>query len=439
NGEPDEGAQESLAIHLHRLGVALNFPDDRRLRETHVLNPHWVTEGIYALLNSERLKSAKGVLRVGDMEKDLDAPRYPKAMHQFLLDLMEKFELCFSFGDRYLIPELLDPQQPKEAVKFDQAGCLNFQYHYPVIPTGLLPRFIVRTHVLSEKYRWRTGVILNFEGNRALVKADLQERRVYISIDGPVAGRQRMLAMIREDFDTIHSDIQHLYPAEMVPLPSHPQVTVEHHELEVLGRNNIAAVWQKVIGDEIVKVPVRDLLNGVDLASRSVDEEALRVFYSYSHVDAKQRLRLDKHLSPLRRSGLITDWYDNEILPGDDWAEEIAQKMQAADIVLLLVSPDFVDSYYCYEIEHSDAMKKHQDGTAQVIPIIVATTHGWTKLPFGRLNALPTSGKPIPNWKPNQDAGWANVAAGIERVAEDLMERREIRTNQVGSDRRSLE
>ena len=439
NGELDEGAQESLATHLHRLGVALNFRDDRRLRETHVLNPHWVTEGIYALLNSDRLKSTKGVLRLGDMEKDLDTHRYPKEMYQFLLDLMEKFELCFSFRDRYLIPELLDPQQPKESDKFDPAVCLNFQYHYPVIPTGLLPRFIVRTHVLSEKYRWRTGVILDFEGNRALVKADLEERRVYIAIDGPLAGRQRMLAMIREDFDAIHRDIQHLNPAEMVPLPSHPQVTVEYHELEVLGRNDTGAVWQKVIGDEIVKIPVRDLLNGVDLAPLSSTEEPLRVFYSYAHVDAKQRLRLDKHLSPLKRLGLITDWYDNEILPGDVWAEEIEQKIKAADIVLLLVSPYFVDSYYCYEIEHADAMKKHRDGTAEVIPIIVATTHGWTRLPFGRLNALPTSGKPIPNWKPNQDAGWANVAAGIERVAEELMERRETRTNRLGSDLRVLE
>lgn len=120
-GEQDEGAQESLATHLHRLGIALNFREDRRLRDTHVLNPHWVTEGIYGLLNSARLTAAKGELRVEDLKKELDQTRYPKKMHQFLLDLMEKFELCFGFptGGRYLIPELLDPQQPKEADKFE--------------------------------------------------------------------------------------------------------------------------------------------------------------------------------------------------------------------------------------------------------------------------------------------------------------------------------
>jgi len=433
-GESDEGAQESLATHLHRLGIALNFRDDRRLRDTHVLNPHWVTEGIYALLNSPRLASKKGELRLDDLKTELDLERYPREMHQFLLDLMEKFELCFSFesGSRYLIPELLDEQQPKEADEFDPAVCLNFQYHYPVIPNGLLPRFIARTHVLSDKDRWRTGVILGFEGNTALVKADLQDRRVFISIGGPTAeGRRRMLAMIREDFDAIHRDIQHLKPSEMVPLPNHPAVPVPYHALEVFAEKDPDAMWRQVIGNDIVEVPVRDLLSGVDIGpppSRFLDRAfgtagPLAVFFSYAHEDTKQRLRLDKHLAPLKRLGLISSWYDNDILPGDDWAEEIAEKLKRADIVLLLVSPDFVASKYCYEVELGEAMKRHAEGTAAVLPIIIRPTNAWTKLPFGALNALPTGGKPIPKWA-SRDDGWANVAAGVQRIAENLLERR---------------
>jgi internalin A len=428
-GEQDEGAQESLATHLHRLGVALNYRADRRLRDTHVLNPHWVTEGIYALLNSARLAQKKGELRLEDLKKELDPKRYPTEMHQFLLHLMEKFELCFSFenSDRYLIPELLDEQQPKEADKFDPATCLNFRYRYPVIPTGLLPRFIVRTHVLSDRYRWRTGVILEFEGNRALVKADLQDRRIFISIDGPTAdGRRRMLAMIREDFDSIHRDIQHLKPEEMVPLPTHPHIIVPHHDLEVLERNDHAAIWRQVIGNDVVEVAVRDLLNGVDIAPRPASDirtaEPLSVFYSYAHADAKQRLKLDKHLAPLRRLGLIADWCDNDILPGDAWAEEISRKLKSADIVLLLVSADFVSSKYCYEVELDEAMKRHEEGAAVVLPIIVRQTNAWTKLPFGKLKALPTDGKAIPKW-PSHDEGWADVASGVERAAEGLKNR----------------
>ena len=188
----------------------------------------------------------------------------------------------------------------------------------------------------------------------------------------------------------------------------------------------------------MVVLPVRDLLNGVDLGPRSPrlggddlarmgrgrsGDEPLLVFYSYAHVDSRHRLSLKKHLSPLRRLKLITDWYDHDIDPGDEWAEEISQKLNEADIVLLLISADFVDSNYCYDTELAEAMKKHEAGTARVIPIIVRPTNGWTNLPFGKLNALPEMGKAIPKW-PTHDEGWTNVAAGVESVARQLLARR---------------
>jgi internalin A len=166
HGEKDAGAQEKLAFYLHSLGIALNYKDDPRLQDTHVLNPHWVTNGIYKILNAERLAKQKGVIHLKDVPTILDGKKYPYRMHRFLFDLMKKFELCFSFPNddtHYLIPELLDKQEPVDTKEFLPLSCLNFEYHYPVLPEGLLPRFIVRTHVLSEGLsRWRTGVILKF-------------------------------------------------------------------------------------------------------------------------------------------------------------------------------------------------------------------------------------------------------------------------------------
>ena len=115
--ETDGKGQEELAGHLHKLGIALNYKDDPRLRDTHVLNPHWVTEGIYRLLNAPLLSESKGVLCAENLTTILPAGAYPREMHLFVLDLMRKFELCFPFSDetsRYLVPELLDKQQPPE-------------------------------------------------------------------------------------------------------------------------------------------------------------------------------------------------------------------------------------------------------------------------------------------------------------------------------------
>ena len=217
--ETDLAAQEALAFYLHSLGIVLNYKDDPRLQDTHVLNPHWVTNGIYKILNSEKLEKQKGEIRLSDLSAILDTVAYPPVMRRFLLDLMKKFELCFSFPEddsRYLIPELLDKQEPALAAELKPGNCLNFQYHYPVLPQGLIPRFIVRTHGLSEgQPRWRSGVILQFEGNRALVKADLQEKKVFISVSGATIGRRRLLAVIRADLDRIHSDIPNFSTSRM--------------------------------------------------------------------------------------------------------------------------------------------------------------------------------------------------------------------------------
>ena len=154
-GEADGAEQESLAGHLHTLGIALNYKDDPRLRDTHVLNPHWVTGGIYRILNAPLLADRKGVLHMDDLPRILPEDDYPRTMHLFLLDLMRKFDLGFPFpddADRYLVPELLDKQQAPEAEQFSPDDCLRFEYRYnPILPEGLLPRFIVRTHSMSEE------------------------------------------------------------------------------------------------------------------------------------------------------------------------------------------------------------------------------------------------------------------------------------------------
>src|SRR5262249_30610723 len=150
------------------------------------------------ILNSSRLENQKGSISLRDLAEILDERTYPPEMHRFLLDLMKKFDLCFPFLDddsRYLVPQLLDKEESVDAKKFKADQCLNFYYQYTVIPRGLLPRFIVRSHILSEGLpRWRTGVVLQFEGNYALVREDVQEKKIFISVKGAGSAKRRLLA-----------------------------------------------------------------------------------------------------------------------------------------------------------------------------------------------------------------------------------------------------
>jgi internalin A len=392
-----------------------------------VLNPRWVTSGIYTLLNADELAHSKGELEAACLARTLDVQAYPAERHGFLLDLMRKFELCFRFEEdehRYLIPDLLDKQQPDEAAEFDPADCLNFRYEYPILPEGLLPRFIVRTHVLSEhQLRWRTGVILHFEGNRALVKADPQDRCVSISVAGPGASRRRLLAVIRSDFERIHRSFK-FKPKELVPVPGHPDVTVDYKELLVREEHRQTS-FDVFTGSGLLTLTVRDLLNGVDLEgtrqptnAMERHSQALRLFYSYSHKDETLRDELETHLKLLQRQGLIQPWHDRRILPGNDWVSDIDDNLNRADIILLLVSADFMASDYCYDNEMTRAMERHESGEAQVIPIILRPVD-WRDTPFNKLSWLPQNGTPVVQWD-NRDAAWLNVETGLKQVVESL-------------------
>lgn len=382
-----------------------------------------MTDGIYSILNSDELAKRNGELRHEDLTQTLDVDRYPRAMHNFLLDLMRKFELCFEFTDQenhFLVPELLPEDQPPEADEFPPETCLNFEYRYPVIPEGMVPRFIVRTYILSTgEARWRTGVILRFEGNRALVSADLQERRIRVAVDGPSQSRRRLLAVIRTHFEAIHSSFKFV-PEEYVVPAEHPEVVVPYSNL-IAWENDGLKDYLVPIGGRPVALSVPDLLNGVDLEGSRGPRKAsssVRVFISYSHRDEEFRKELDVHLSLLKRQNWIRAWDDRQVEAGTDWAKEIDDNLSNADLTLFLVSPDFLASDYCYELEAETALERHKAGATRAIPIVIRHCE-WTESPLGKLQALPSDGRPIKAFE-DRDEAWKNVVETLRKVATEV-------------------
>lgn len=431
-GETDSEEQEKLAGYLHLLGIALNYRDDSRLRDTHVLNPHWVTEGIYAILNSSLVGAQHGEISTGDLAAVLDVDNYPLERHAFLLDLMRKFELCFPFPDdpdRYLVAELLPKQQPGDIEGYVDDGFepLRFQYRYPVLPEGLLPRFIVRSNALSsDSPRWRGGCVLRWDGNVALVKAESTDKVVNIAVYGDPDGRRRLLAVIRADFEHIHRSFA--FDVEsFVPFPRVPGLSVQYEKLVAAEKSGMAS-FPEYFARQFVDVPVSEMLDGVNLPrqvrpkirSDLTARRTARVFISYSHKDERYKNTVESHLKVLQRLGLVEIWHDRRIGAGDEWRGAIDRNLEEADIVLLLISADFLASDYCNDVELEIALRRRTEGACQVIPIIVRDCN-WNRDPRLReLQALPTDGRAVTTWS-NQDTAWRTVSRGIEDVIDAFL------------------
>lgn len=141
-----------------------------------------------------------------------------------------------------------------------------------------------------------------------------------------------------------------------------------------------------------------------------------RLFFSYSHADEQLRDQLEKQLSMLKRQGVIETWHDRRITAGEDFEGAIDKNLEDSDVVLLLVSPDFLDSSYCYDKEMLRALERHEQGSTKVIPVILRPCD-WHSAPFGKLQALPRDGKPVTRW-PDRDEAFLEVVKGIRKAIE---------------------
>ena len=154
------------------------------------------------------------------------------------------------------------------------------------------------------------------------------------------------------------------------------------------------------------------------MASIPQPAKALKLFYSYAHKDERWRKRIETHLSMLQRQGFINGWHDRNINAGAAWASEIDTHLTTADIILLLISPDFLASEYCYSIEMKRAMERHYAGEARVIPIILRPTD-WKSTPFEQLQVLPSNVQPVSRWQ-DRDEALLDIVTGIRKTVDEL-------------------
>jgi internalin A len=277
-GITHEAAQQTLARFLHDLGAALHFPDRHRLAGTHVLNPEWVTGGIYTILNAPALQE-RGELQSADLGGILDPRRYPSYKWAFLLDLMTEFELAVSQedGQRWLIPGLLPKTRPDFSWSAD--ATIALEYRYATLPASILNRLMVRLHRHTWRaengpaVRWRNGMVLSRDGCRALVVAEPAAHRITIALDGPFPHRRQLLSIIRAQLHEIHASFRRMEPQEWVPIPGHPGAAILYRALLNLEARGSVTHYDPT---HDVEINVRALLDGIEAPEERDLRELLR-------------------------------------------------------------------------------------------------------------------------------------------------------------------
>lgn len=270
----DESSQNTLIDFLNDLGVVVHFKDTLLL-DTHVIEPRWITEAVYKIINSEELDKSGGILKFSFLKeilkkKEKDDFFYPPSQYNFIINLMKKFELCYEINtETVLLADRLNIQEPYFDFKHKKA--LRFIIEYDFLPRAIMPRFIVKMHEdIKDNLQWRTGVVLeNKEFNSlAVIKSDNDARRVYINVN---CGQKRdYFSSILFNLREINKSFENLKAIEKIPLPDNPEITVMYSHLiylEEIGEDKFRPEGSKK------EYSVKDLLGTINI--KKTEQELL--------------------------------------------------------------------------------------------------------------------------------------------------------------------
>ncbi len=430
NGVDKPFSQNVLLQFLHDLGVIINFRNLKNF-DTHILNPLWLTNGVYRIINSQKIVDNKGLLHEDDFNTVINDSRYangnttekvfhyPRKKLHYIVRVMQEFELCFPLDNsQYVIPQLLPVEEPE----FNFNGAvLHFVVRFTeFLPDSIFPRLMVKLHnYIKDDLRWRSGMMLSkpsvFKAE-ARIRADKEDQK--ITIDACGEEPRRLLSFIRETLKEIIEGFTDLPFEEMVPIPSSKEYLDYQGLVEAEKANEKEIfVWQVK-----KRISVADLLDGVEEPSMrdKLAQLPVKAFISYSRKDYDHMRELQAALSPLVRLNSLKLWYDRNIDAGEAWEKEIMQQLEEADIVLCLVSHDFIHSDFCYKQEFLTALEAHQRSEKTIVPIRLRSCN-WDRLPLAAVQGRPD------NWitsSPNADEAWTEVAKGLESVIEQAQQRR---------------
>jgi internalin A len=437
NDLPEREGALILSGILHKIGVCLHYQNSPLLKQYVILKNEWATDAVYRVLEDRIVtEEKKGFFDWDDLHRIWSDEMYQDMCPQ-LLELMQHFELAYPLPNKkeYVTPPLLPPAPPTGwEMPVDESLQLLIEYEF--LPKALMTQFIVQRHTDIDRKRtlvWRNGVVLRWPDALAEVVKTKSQGRDAFAVQVQGSGRKGLLTSILKTFRDLHADYKGIRASEIVPCPCMGCRTGQNKQhffdLENLknrferGRSVVECDKSleevsllKLLGDllEFKQLDVgRPLvLKDVKSGARASDTQPLFAFFSYSKHDTAYLTEFRKHLRTLERSGKIRLWDDRDIRPGEEWDDAIRQNLAASDIIFLLVSVDFLNTDYIWNIEITEAIRRHDAREATVIPIKIRPC-SWAGTPFSKLQGLPRKDQIIGD-NPKNDAAWMEVVKEIE-------------------------
>lgn len=477
--DPDLTEDElyTLPSWLDRIGTLIYYPNNKSLKYKVFLKPHWITENIYSILN-ETVLSQNGEFDLDDLPENL------KPFAATFIAMMKQMEIVFPHpikANRFVAPQYLPAEHAVEDLfAIAELGLRQSSYRiriplffYRKLMHRLILYFGIEADVTA-KYYWKHGIVFVTKGGtRCLIKGLYpeeyqQEGVVLVGIENTseflnlqseiferiliiLSNREEELGMkIHPPTLGVKSMVQE--KAEMVG-DMDPEGIADHEFYnnpfppgwteKYLNRTDKIPRWLEVLEVAVGNIDFVKYLDVCGYAAKGMakfstasgevqlvknfdpllDRTAtrpLKVFLSYSHNDLQMMRRLDTHLAPLKRLDRIESWNDRDILPGQEWDVIIRKQLNEADIVLLLVSADFVASEYIWKKEITVAMERMNRGECLIIPILLQPVD-FEGLPFAEHQMIPFNEAgarkllAVSLWN-NQEEGMAAIAKEVRRV-----------------------
>ena len=292
-GLSEEDRKSNLKL-LSMLGVVVSYVDDPRLIDTNVINPQWIMDGVYSIINDPKVKDdTKGRLHIKDLERILSSEKFPKARHRYLLDLMKKFELCYPAKDQkdlFFIPDLFEDIEPD--VEWNNSECIRFRYNYDDFsPDAFMTRFIVDMHQdIVEEKRWRSGVYISNGSCSAKVYQTFKKNYINIEVTSNTGEGRSYLYSIRESFRKLHQNFEQLDIEQEI---LYKEYWLNFERLINRERKNKPFYHDELDED----LPVTDILNGYSTTTdRKGALQQIKIFLASSKELKKERKKFESFI-----------------------------------------------------------------------------------------------------------------------------------------------